>query len=676
MNTSDMQFQYPGGFLWIIALAILFVLFILRERTIARYLDRVADQSLLETLLPNQQRLNHRRRARDILILLSGFAFLIALARPQWGFTWQESVKRGVDIVVAVDVSHSMLAEDIKPSRLVRAQREVMDLLDQLKGDRVGLVSFAGTAYLESPLTLDYSAFRGFLQSLSPELIPIQGTNIEAAIRISIEALKQRNKGLVSTNRSNVIVLITDGENFEGDIESAGKIASDEHIKIYIIGVGTANGAPIPGRSGYRRDDSGELVLTKLHESSLRKLAKATGGTYVSSITSDQDTFSIYEEGIRKSFEGSELDYMKAKTWNEYFQIPLGIAILLLLLGPWGNIWKIAVGYLRSSETKTAVLLLLLASNLVASPKIAQADELSDDFKRRFNSGSTALGRGDFQTALEQFSKLRQDYPDNLQVLNAEAISHYRLQEFEQAENILKEGLKLGGDKQQMAEILYNLGNTAVQRGKYQEAVSHYESSLNLQADEEETIQNLEYAKKLIEKQEEENKDQQQDDEKKESQKDEQKDKNKQKNEENKEQKDKNKQDSKAQNDQQNEQNNDDSQEQDSKKSPESEGGEGREEDTQEKNESESEPEKEKDEKPADENKSDSEESAAANEPEQSTDSDEDNGSSEVNAELSEQLEAQLENVEERNGSRMKFRIRKGIQQLDKYNMPAPDKDW
>ena len=191
--------------------------------------------------------------------------------------------RRGVDIVLALDVSDSMLVEDAdtvgKLTRLERAKREIIDLLRMMNGDRIALVAFAGTAFLECPLTLDYGAAELFLQAIDTSIIPIKGTSIDEAIRVSIDAFDS-GKG-----ESQAIILITDGEDHSGRVLKMAEVAKKEGIRIFTIGIGTQEGSPIPlPNGGFRRDRQGELILSKLDETTLQKVALATGGKYVHSV--------------------------------------------------------------------------------------------------------------------------------------------------------------------------------------------------------------------------------------------------------------------------------------------------------------------------------------------------------------------------------------------------------
>ena len=257
------------------------------------------------------------------------FVFLfLALTRPQWGYNWEDIKQEGVDIIIALDVSRSMLAEDIKPNRLERAKRKIADLLNMLKGDRVGLVAFAGTSFVQCPLTLDYSAARIFLNAIDTDLIPIQGTALGDALRKSIKAFRTEEK------KSKAIILITDGEDQSGLALEAAKEAREAGVKVFTIGIGKEIGAPLPNPDksrGFLKNKQGEVILTKLDETTLQKISLETGGSYVRSVTGDIDLKTIYFDQISQKVDKKQFKSERRKIWQERFQWFIFSALLFLL---------------------------------------------------------------------------------------------------------------------------------------------------------------------------------------------------------------------------------------------------------------------------------------------------------------------------------------------------------
>ncbi|QDE85221.1 VWA domain-containing protein [Myxococcus xanthus] len=257
--------------------------------------------------------------------------FGFALAQPQCGTKSELTKRRGIDVVVALDASKSMLARDIQPSRLERAKLELTTLLDELKGDRVGLVVFAGDAFIQSPLTSDYSAVKLFLRAVDPEVMPQGGTNVGAALRLSRQVLENADRG----SKERVVVLLTDGEDLVGDVAEATEALKDAGVQVLAVGVGSESGEPIPvfDRRGafvdYKKDAAGETVITRLDRAGLTAIAEATGGT-----------FYFQPRGVAMSqvveridqMQKSELESRVTVRYDERFQsfaIP-GLALLAL----------------------------------------------------------------------------------------------------------------------------------------------------------------------------------------------------------------------------------------------------------------------------------------------------------------------------------------------------------
>lgn len=269
-----------------------------------------------------------QQKARTICIALIFAFLLLALTRPQWGYNWEEINQEGVDIIIGLDVSRSMLAEDIKPNRLERAKRKISDLLDMLKGDRIGLVAFAGTSFVQCPLTLDYSAARIFLKAIDTDLIPVQGTALGDALRKSIQAFRTEEK------KSKAIILITDGEDQSGRALEAAKEAREAGVRVFTIGIGKEIGAPLPNpdqSGGFLKNEQGEVILTKLDETTLQKISLETGGSYVRSVTGDIDLKTIYLDQISQKLDKKNFKSERRKIWQERFQWFIFAALLFLL---------------------------------------------------------------------------------------------------------------------------------------------------------------------------------------------------------------------------------------------------------------------------------------------------------------------------------------------------------
>ncbi len=312
--------------LWLVPLAALGL--VAARRRALRHLARFADEGLLERLTVGR---GGRGSVWGAALRLIAFgALLLSLAGLQVGFAWEEVRREGVDLVVAVDVSDSMLAEDGDASdglpRIERARRELVDLLGVLDGDRVGLVAFSGTAFLECPLTLDHGAFALFVDNLDTDLIPTEGTDLGAALKVSLDAFES------SANASRAILLVTDGEDHGGRVLERAERAREAGVPVFVIGIGSEAGAPIPGRRGFKKDRDGEMVLTRLDEPTLREVALRTGGVYVRSVAGDLDLERVYVEGVRATLEARELESRQRRRWHDRFQWLLGLAVAMLMV--------------------------------------------------------------------------------------------------------------------------------------------------------------------------------------------------------------------------------------------------------------------------------------------------------------------------------------------------------
>lgn len=306
----------------------IFYLWAMRRRKIL--LKRFADKNLIAQIAPSAS--VRRKVIKIVLVMTAVFLSLLALARPQWGFEWEEVKRSGLDMLIAIDVSKSMLAKDVKPNRLERSKFAVKDLIKKLNGDRIGLIAFAGTAFLQCPLTIDYNGFLLTLDDLSTNTIPRGGTSITSAINEAMNVFKTGDK------KYKVLVIITDGEDFEGDALKAAQEASRLGVKIYCIGVGSSEGELIPqvdeyGQTGYLADRGGRIVKTKLNEDILKQIAISTGGNYVRATQGEFGLTLLYDKSISK-LEKYDIESKMKKHYHERFQIFLAFALALLFIDP------------------------------------------------------------------------------------------------------------------------------------------------------------------------------------------------------------------------------------------------------------------------------------------------------------------------------------------------------
>ncbi len=306
-----------AGFYWIVG------------RMRKRALERFGESTILERLAENA---SAPKRLFKFALVLTAVAFLLTgIANPQIGTRMEEVKQQGIDIFIALDVSLSMKAEDIKPNRLEKAKFEIRNLIDKLTGDRIGLIVFAGEAYTQFPLTTDYSAANLFLDVVDCDVVPVPGTSIPSAIDRAMESFDFNDP------TTKVLVIITDGESFEGNTFDAAEEAAKKGILIYTIGLGTPDGAPIPvydasGRQvDFKRDRSGNVVLTKLDEVALEKVAEVGNGKYFRGTSSQDELDEIYKS--INALQKKEFGVKKFTDYEDRFQYFLAPGIVLLLFG-------------------------------------------------------------------------------------------------------------------------------------------------------------------------------------------------------------------------------------------------------------------------------------------------------------------------------------------------------
>jgi Ca-activated chloride channel family protein len=476
---TKIRFAQPHV-LWLLwLLPALAALYAVAARQREKALHRFADPALLARLVPPVS--EGRSAVRGALVGLALTALILGAAGPQWGFQWEEVSRRGVDVVVALDLSRSMLAEDAKPTRLAAAKREIRDLIELLQGDRVGLVVFAGTAYTQCPLTLDYGAFEVFLDQLDPDWVPVGGTDLAGAVRQSIQTFA------AGEHAGRALILITDGEDHGGELPAAAEEAKKEGVHVFVVGMGAPEGAPIPdGRGGFVQD-GGKTVLTKLDEPALKELALATEGSYVRSVAGDIDLRKIYLEDIKSTLQARELSSSRQKRWEERFQWLLLPALLLLLA-------EALMGPPRRRDgpgLRTAALLLLLLL-----PTTAHAGWFGRDDPVR--AGHAAFAEGNFEQALASWVQAQVDDPSDRRLDYNIAEAHYRLGQYPEAEKAFQAA---AADRANplAADALYGAGNAAFQQGRYPDAIAAFDAALELRPDDEDAQANRDLAQRTWE---------------------------------------------------------------------------------------------------------------------------------------------------------------------------------
>jgi Ca-activated chloride channel family protein len=322
-----MRFAAGEYFYWMLVIPLVIaggVVAILRRRQAS---GQVAESGLLARLAPGYSL--ELEILRLVLVVLSLVALVIALARPQFGTHSKLVKRRGVDVVVALDVSKSMLARDVSPgragNRLKRAAMEVSGLIDRLEGDRIGLVAFSGAAFVQCPLTSDYSAAKLLMQAMEAGSVPVPGTNLAEALRVGREMFENAKGG----SRSKVMVLISDGEDHQGSYEEEVERLRKMDVKIHAVGIGTQIGELIPDEGGRYLRREGKTVMTRLHEGTLRAIAEASGGIYLHSAAGDLGFEAIYDMVSR--MQKSDYESRIEEVYEDKFQLFVLVSFLFLV---------------------------------------------------------------------------------------------------------------------------------------------------------------------------------------------------------------------------------------------------------------------------------------------------------------------------------------------------------
>ncbi|HVU08275.1 MAG TPA: VWA domain-containing protein [Verrucomicrobiae bacterium] len=480
-----MRFEHPH-LLWLLLVIppALALFFWWREQSRQKLLTQFIEARLLSSLTVGIS--SARRKARFAFLILAAAFLIVALARPQIGFDLQEVEQSGLDIVVAIDTSKSMLATDIAPNRLERAKLAALELMQDAKVDRLGLVAFAGDAFLECPLTIDNTAFQQSVQALNVNSIPQGGTALAAAINTALTAFKENG-------HYKTLVLFTDGEDNDEGALAAAQNAAKAGLKIFTVGIGTAAGDLIRitdanGNSDYVRDPDGNVVKSHLNEALLQQIASVTGGFYLPLRGADTiDT--LYSQGLEplpKSVGKEKL----IRRYHEQFHWPLGMAILLLLA-------EMFLPERKKSKVETATITALIA--ILFLPVVANASPSSA--LRDYNSRN-------YTNALAEFQQLSQTRTNDLRLVFNAGDAAYRATNFDLAQSLFQQ-VTLSPDLPLQQKAFFNLGNTQFQSAKgakdldglqngLEIAQKSYERAVNLNTSDADANFNLAFTKNAI----------------------------------------------------------------------------------------------------------------------------------------------------------------------------------
>ena len=460
-----------------------------------------------------------------LLIIMGVACVFIALARPQAGYRWEETHRKGLDILFAVDTSKSMLTQDVKPDRLTRAKLAVDDMVNKLDGDDVGLLAFAGDAFLQSPLTLDYDAFRESLDALDTNTIPRGGTDMARAITEAQAAFTAEN------DHDKILVLITDGEDLDGNAVAAAGAAAKDGVKIFTVGVGTTAGEliPVPAENGgteFLKDSSGQFVKSHLDETMLRKIASVTGGMYEPLGQRAEGLAAIYNQGLAP-FQRHDLSSRQHRVYLEQFQWPLLAALCCFLaeflIGTRKRRRPVVAPAVSGKAIRFVPRRAKFAIPAAAAAIFVAAINLPDAVQASPQSAEKAYQKGDYANAVQQYEAAAAKSADAPQLDFNTGSAAYKAGDYDQAAKAFQKSLKTDQLNLQQ-ETYYNLGNTQFRQGQkvekanpqqaipaWQQAIQSYDAALQLKPDDADAIYNRDFVKKELEKLQQQQKQQQQD---------------------------------------------------------------------------------------------------------------------------------------------------------------------
>ena len=328
MESNILRFENPQYLYWLLVIPVLVAVYVLVRMWNKKQFERFANIKLRSYLVPmfSSARANTKFVIFNLIIAL----LIIGAANLQSGSKMEKIKREGIDLFLCVDISNSMHAEDIAPNRLERSKQAINKLISKLQGDRIGIIVFAGNAYVQLPITTDYAAAKMFLSTVDTDLIPTQGTEVGRAIDLAIKSFGE-------SDHSKAIIIISDGEDHEnGDAVKAAQEAAKHNIKVYTIGMGLEEGAPIPiynqygKKTGYKKDKEGNIIITKLDDNMLRQIAEIGDGIYVRASNSNVGLDKIYED-IEKATK-SEIESKVFTDYDDQFQWFVGAAIILLII--------------------------------------------------------------------------------------------------------------------------------------------------------------------------------------------------------------------------------------------------------------------------------------------------------------------------------------------------------
>ncbi len=484
------RFEEPSYLYLLILVPLLLALYLYSNWHRRKAIRTFGDPDLMSHLMPEVSK--HRPDVKFALLLTAVALFAVLLARPQFGSRLETVKRQGVEVVIALDISNSMLAQDIQPNRLEKAKRLVSQLVDRMENDKVGLIVFAGNAFTQLPITADYISAKMFLESISPSMISRQGTAIGDAIDLALKSFTSQD------NVGKTIILITDGENHEAGVDEAMEQARDKGIQVNVLGIGSIEGSPIPADEGndYRRDEDGQIVITRLNEEMCKQLAQQGNGVYV-----HVDNTNTAQRAIQDAIDKLAKADVETQVYTDFDEQFQAVAwIILLLLAAEIAIMEKKNPLLRNVHLFTrraaTVAVLLLVAGTTASAQKSERDNLR---------------RGNQQYRDSAYVDAEVSYRKALEANPQSTAAHYNLGNSMLFQNKAQEAMseyevaaKTETNRGKLAQIHHNAGVVWQSAKEYARAIEFYKEALRNNPKDNETRYNLALCQKLL-------KDQQQD---------------------------------------------------------------------------------------------------------------------------------------------------------------------
>ena len=487
--------------LWLLVTIPVFVAaYIVYTRRKRRQLEAFGDPELVETLMPNASRVRPTIKFSILMVALA--LLIIAAARPQFGQSERTEKREGIEAIIALDISNSMLAEDVAPNRLDRAKQMLSKMIDQMVNDKVGLVVFAGDAFIQLPITCDYVSAKMFLNTIKPDLIKTQGTAIGQALNTSIRCFGEQS------DASRAIILITDGENHEDDAVAVAKRAKEEGIKVLVVGIGKPEGSPIPvpGTNNFIKDRQGNVVVSKLNEEMCREIASAGDGIYVRCDNTNTAMRALQKE--LDTLATQEIETSVFTDYNEQFQSFALLALLLLVID----------FFIFNRKNKTITRLDIFGTSGSRGLVVSMLLLCSLSMFAQREAGDVRSGNREYRK--QNFSEAEIDYRRALETNKNSYEAHYNLgdalfkqDKYAEAQTEFETAAQLVDakkEKERYAKSMHNIGNCAFAQQQYDKAVSAYQQSLRANPKDNDTRYNLVKAMEMLQQQQQQQQNQQQ----------------------------------------------------------------------------------------------------------------------------------------------------------------------